>query len=127
MFRVPLQVAAPSGDRFVDVEAVVDTGASYTLLPSRLLVDLGVRGIERVRTRVADNRVVEMEIGEARLRLDGRERTVVVLFGPEDATPLLGATSLEVFGLAVDPMAQRLVSVEVLLLWHGYRRRYPPM
>ena len=38
---------------------------------------------------------LEHEVGEARLRLDGRERTTLIVFGPEDAAPLLGATSLE--------------------------------
>jgi predicted aspartyl protease len=40
------------------------------------------------------------------MRLDGRERTAVVVFGPEDAAPLLGATTLELFNLGVDPRAK---------------------
>ena len=64
---------------------------------------------------LADERVVEYEVGEARLRLDGRERTTLIVFGPDDAAPLLGATSLELFNLGVDPVGQSLVPVPGLL------------
>jgi hypothetical protein len=59
--------------------------------------------------------MVEYEVGEARIRLDGRERTVLVAFGPEGATALLGATTLELFNMAVGPVRRRLVPVPGLL------------
>ena len=114
-FTVQLQVAAPGGRQFVDVKALVDTGATHTLLPRDMLQRLGIESLERVSFQLADERVVEYEVGEARLRLDGRERTILVVFGPEGATPLLGATTLEVFNMAVDPVRQRLVPVPGLL------------
>ncbi len=114
-FTVLLQVGASSGGEFVDVEALVDTGASHTMLPGGLLRGLGIEVIERVSFKLADERVVEYEVGEARLRLDGRERTTLIVFGPDDATPLLGATSLELFNLGVDPVGQSLVPVPGLL------------
>ena len=115
IFRVSLQVSGPSAQGFVEIEALVDTGATHTLLPRNMLIELGVKPVERVAFQLADQRTVEYEIGEARLRLDGRERTTVVVFGPEDATPLLGATTLELFNLAVDPVSRRLVPVPGLL------------
>ena len=114
-FTVLLQVGASSGGQFVDVEALVDTGASHTMLPGGLLRGLGIEAIENVSFKLADERVVEYEVGEARLGLDGRERTTLIVFGPDDAAPLLGATSLELFNLGVDPLGQRLVPVPGLL------------
>ncbi len=58
---------------------------------------------------------MEYDVGEARLRLDGRERTTQVVFGPEGVTPLLGVTTLQLFHLGVDPLQERLVPVQGLL------------
>ena len=88
------------------------------MLPDGLLRGLGIEVIESVSFKLADERVVEVveyEVGEARLRLDGRERTTLIVFGPDDAAPLLGATSLELFNLGMDPVGQSLVPVPGLL------------
>ena len=99
----------------MEVDALVDTGATHTFLPRNLLAELGIRPTERLPFQPADESTVEYEIGEARIRLDGRERTTIVVFGPEGAAPLLGATSLELFNMAVDPVSRRLVPVPGLL------------
>ncbi|MBI4308537.1 MAG: clan AA aspartic protease [Chloroflexi bacterium] len=114
-FRVPLEVGDPQGQRFVRVEAIVDTGASHTLLPRDILLTLGIRPRRRVAFELADDRIVEYDVGEAVLRLDGQEATIPVAFGPEGAKPLLGATALEILNLAADPVRRRLVPVPGLL------------
>ncbi|MDO8751064.1 MAG: aspartyl protease family protein [Dehalococcoidia bacterium] len=114
-FSVPLRVLGPTGQRVIEVEALVDTGATHTLLPREVLIELGVEVVERVAFQLTDERTVEYEVGEARLRLDGRQRTALVVFGPPGARPLLGATTLELFNMAVDPVRQRPVSVPGLL------------
>ncbi len=114
-FNVSIQVGNRSGDEFRPVEALVDTGASHTMLPGNLLASLGVVAIERVAFHLADERTVEYVVGEARIRLDGRERTTLVIFGPDDAEPLLGATTLQLFNMAVDTVSERLFSVPGLL------------
>jgi len=85
------------------------------MLPGGLLRGLGIEVIESVSFKLADERVVEYDVGEARIRLDGRERTTLIVFGPDDAAPLLGATSLELFNLGVDPLGQILIPVTGLL------------
>ncbi|MCH8192051.1 MAG: aspartyl protease family protein [Chloroflexi bacterium] len=99
----------------IEMEALVDTGATHTLLPREALAELGIDAMERLQFRLADETMVEYEIGEARLRLDGRQRTTVVIFGPPGAMPLIGATTLELFNLGVDTVAGRLVPVPGLL------------
>ncbi len=76
---------------------------------------LGIAVLDRASFQLADDRVTEYQVGEARVRLDGRERTSLVVFGPEGATPLLGATTLALFNLGVDPVSRRLVPVRGLL------------
>ncbi len=115
IFSVPIQVGGPSGVEFRPIDALVDTGASPTMLPRNLLTTLGVVVIEQVTFQFADERTVEYDVGEARIRLDGRERTTLVIFGPDDAESLLGATTLQLFNLAVDTVSERLFSVPGLL------------
>lgn len=114
-FSVLLQVGGLESGQFVEVEALVDTGASHTLLPRDLLTQIGTQAIESVSFEPTDERVVEYEVGEARIRLDGRERSTLVVFGPEGATPLLGSTTLQLFNLAVDPVREQLMPVTGLL------------
>jgi len=114
-FSVSVQVGSVAGPQYETVEALVDTGATYGVLPASTLRSLGVQPVERYQFELADDRVVEYEVGHARLRLNGRERIVLVVFGPEGVTPLLGATTLELFGLAVDPVHKKLVPVRGLL------------
>ena len=114
-FTTTLQVADPATLRFVDVEALADTGATHTLLPRDLLLGLGVEPMDRVAFELADERQIEYDIGEVRIRLDGRERTVVAVFGPEGSRALLADTTLELFNLAVDPVRRRILRVPGLL------------
>ena len=76
---------------------------------------LGLEVMERVSFELADERIVEYDVGEARLRVGGRKRTSLVIFGPEGAQFLLGATTLELSHLAVDPLPEHLVPVRGLL------------
>ena len=117
-FTVRFEVGDPARRQFVEVEALVDTGATHTVLPRDMLLTLGVEAMERVAFQLADEREVEYEVGEARIRLDGRERTALVVFGLEGAKALLGATTLELFNMAVDPVRRRLIPVPGLLKKH---------
>ncbi len=114
-FKVTLQVGDPQGRRFTPVDALVDTGATYATLPASLLRGLGVTPHERAPFELADGRIVERDVGRTWVRIDGQSDLVPVVFGDEGAEPLLGAVTLEVFRLAVDPVRQRLVSVPGLL------------
>jgi predicted aspartyl protease len=58
---------------------------------------------------LADRNIVQYDVGEALLRVNGRERTTSVMFGDDDAEPLLGANALQEFLLVVDPVAEELV------------------
>ncbi len=45
-FSVTIEVGDPQGQRYEPVEAIVDTGSSYTMLPAALLQRLGVEPTE---------------------------------------------------------------------------------
>ena len=96
IFNVTVEIADRFREQYVALEALVDTGTTYTALPGSLLDGLGIGREETRQFRVADNRVVEFPMGETRVRLEGRELTVPVIFAPDEALPLLGMTTLEI-------------------------------
>ena len=114
-FTVSLQVGDLSGQQFVDVEALVDTGATYTSIPENILARLGLESRESRSFELADDRIAEYPVGYASIRLEEREIIALVVFAPEGTASLLGATALETAGLAVDPIHRRLLPVPALL------------
>jgi len=121
-FRVPVEIGDPTGQRWESVEALVDTGASYTLVPRSILQRLGVSGSFRHPFDLADGRRMECEMAETRVRLNGQTRTTLVIFGEEEAVSLLGAYTLEGFGLAPDPVGRRLIPVPGMLMSQSVAR-----
>jgi clan AA aspartic protease len=113
-FYVAIQVADRFRERYANIDALVDTGSSYSSLPESLLDELGIERDETRQFELADNRIVEYPLGETRMRISGREKTVPVMFAPDDTMPLVGATTLEILGLGIDPLAERLVPVNAL-------------
>ena len=107
-FTVEIEVGNPSREEFVAVEALVDTGAIYNMLPEDLLDRLGVPRLETDVFELADDSLVEYWIGSASVRIQERTLPVPVVFARPDNTPLLGATTLEIFRLVADPVNERL-------------------
>ncbi len=110
-FSVQIEIGNRYDGEFLPLEAMVDTGASYLMIPADFLRQLGVRQSERRVFQLADNRTVEYDMGVLVLKLDRRQIPVPVVFAPEGTSPLLGAVALEIFGLGVDPVGQKLMSV----------------
>ena len=94
----------------------MDTGATFTSIPSPILQRLGVPPQRMVRLKLANGEVSEQPMGEVLVELDGVRATVLCIFGPPDAPPLIGAHTLEALLMAVDPVAQQLVPTEALWL-----------
>jgi len=99
-----------------ELDALVDTGATNTVLPADLLRRLGVQPHRRSTFQLADGRELELDIGRAWVRVDGQREFTQVVFGPEGSGPILGAITLEEMNLSVDPVAQRLVPVKRFLM-----------
>ncbi len=114
-FSVTISVAADDQNS-EELEALVDTGATNTVIPADLLQRLGVRPHRTSVFQLADGREVEMEIGRAWVRVDGQREFTQVVFGPAGSEPILGAITLEEMNLAVDPVARKLVSVNRYLM-----------
>ena len=109
VFNWPVRLESMDGERSLEIEAMVDTGASYTIVPANLLKELGVSPTDKISLVMADGRPVEYDIGEARATINGRSIPTLVVFGDDSARALLGAYTVEGLRLAVDPTRGRLV------------------
>lgn len=114
-FRVPMEIGPLSGDRFRQITALVDTGATYTWIPRDVLDELGIQAEEEGPFILADGREVTYPIASVRVRLNRRNRTTVAVFGEAGSEPLMGAVTMEEFGLAADPVNRRLIRMPGLL------------
>ena len=115
VFNSPMRIASLDGRQTREVEATVDPGATYTMLPSGLLREMGISPTRRAAFEFADGRNVEMDVGEVRATINGSSAVTPVVFGDEGAEPLIGAVTLEILLLAVDPVGARLVPTTAIL------------
>ena len=115
-FNVTMEIGNPEGTSFETVEALVDTGASFSWVPRDLLERLDVPAQQRWEFEVADGRIILRDVGRTWVRIDGRNEITLVVFGDEDSPPLLGAYTLEGFLLAPDPVNRRLIRVRGLAM-----------
>ncbi len=124
-FEAKVAVGRDRTGPFREVTALVDSGVTYSMLPSALLRELGVEpSLEREFT-LADGRKQRMGLGEIRFRIDPaegdngvddvEERTSLVVFGPPERL-LLGAVTLQTFGLIADTTHHKLVPASELTL-----------
>ena len=118
-FRLTIEIGPTDRSRFEQIEALVDTGATYTVVPRDVLERLGTAPQFRRHFRVADGRVVELDMAVVMVRIVGQTLPTICIFGEEGMNALLSAVTLEEFGLGVDPANQRLVPVELLLIGFG--------
>ncbi len=115
-FTHSITLISPAGDRIETVNGLVDTDAMFTVMPPSLLERLGVTAFDTMPVRFANGQTERWRIGQVQAELDGLQRPVLILFGSEDAPPLIGAHTLEAFLLMVDPVEQKLVPKEALLM-----------
>ena len=70
-------------------------------------------------------RVVTRDMAVTMARWDGEALPTLVVFGDPGSLPILGAYTLEGFGLAPDPVNRRLIPVRGLALQTGLGTPYP--
>jgi len=94
----------------VEIEAVIDTGATMVVLPKNLVQELGLEKIEDVMVKYADGWVERKEVyGVVKLELKGRVGNFDVLAENEEAQPLIGQIVLERLDLIIEPSTRKLI------------------
>lgn len=98
VFDWPIRVSSADGARSLDIEAIVDTGATYTALPTGMLERLGVVPTRRHTFELADGRRQVMDVGSTRVKMNGATGVTPVVFGADGTDALLGAVTLAGLG-----------------------------
>lgn len=114
-FRVTVQVGDRTGQRFEPIEALVDTGATYTWVPRDVLERLGVQAEEERLFILADGGEAHFRLAWTQIRIGTGAQPTIVIFGNPGTEAILGVFTLEGFGLGVDPVNRRLIPVPGLL------------
>ena len=107
LFRVRVRVfGLQNPEKTKEVEVVVDTGATYPVVPRALAEELGLRVVETRIFTLANGVEVSRSLAWAGLSFDGRSSPSLVVVGEAGDVPILGAFALEGLGLEVDPVAK---------------------
>jgi clan AA aspartic protease len=97
-----------SAEKTVTVRMLVDTGATFSVIPEALARTVGIKTLRRaVPITLADGRRVKFDTGTAIFRIGKREAPATLLVG-DVVEPILGVETLEALGLTVDPRKRRL-------------------
>lgn len=97
------------------VEFLIDSGAVYSVVPSPLLEQLGIRPLTEQSFRLADGSKITRKKGVAVFRYQDKVGGADVIFGEEDDSCLLGVLTLEALGLALDPLKRELKPLPMIL------------
>jgi len=106
-------VATP--DRTVRMSLLVDSGATYSVVPTQVLEDLGIEPITSQVFTLANGQKISRRKGVAIYRYGERVGGADVIFGEEGDANLLGAFSLEALGLGLDPLRRTLIELPMLM------------
>jgi len=114
-FKVKAKIRAVEGSKSIEVELLVDSGSTYTVLPQSVLNDLGVIPKSDVKLKIADGSTIVRKKGEVVLEIDGNSVTTQVVFGNEGVY-LLGSVTMEEMALTPDLINKKLVPVEAYMM-----------
>ena len=102
---------------------LVDTGAIDSLVPGPQLEAIGLRPKSQRVYGLADGSEIRLDITTADIEFMGEIAGGTIVFGAEDAEPLLGVTALESVGIEIDPRNQTLKRLPTTRL-KGFARRF---
>ncbi len=96
--------------RSLEVEFMVDTGASYICLPKQMIQQLGLVKQKEKDVRTANGVVKRGMFSPVNITIFDRDANLDVMELPDDGTPpLLGYLALEAMDLLVDSKEQKLI------------------
>ena len=102
----------------IDLELLVDSGASYTVLPEKIWKKLKLKLKDSMDFILADGTKISRGISECYISIDGRDGHTPVVLGEKSDEPLLGVITLEVLGLVLNPFNRSLLPMKLFMAQH---------
>ena len=97
------------------INAMVDSGAIYSVVPKETLKALGISAHSRKPFFLADGQTIERAIGDVVFEYGGDRGASPVIFGEKGDSTLLGAVTLESLGLMLDPLRREIRPLPMVL------------
>lgn len=97
------------------VRFLIDSGATYTLLPYAVWQAIGLSPKRSVTFTLVDGTPIERGISECHIALFQGEGHTPVILGECDDEALLGVVTLEILGLVLNPFNRTLQPMRMLL------------
>jgi len=111
--HVVVKIGNLGSKNLYDAKFLVDTGAVESMAPASELRRLGIEPVGKRTYELASGELREYEYGLAELRFMDEITSTDIIFGPENAEPILGVLALEGAGFIVDPMNKTLRKLRV--------------
>ena len=122
-FPCRVTVSSPDWHDQRDIRATVNIEVAFSMLPGRLLRDIGLTPDRQAPVTLPGGRRELLDIGDVRITVEGSSGVTPVVFGPDGAEPVLGRVALATLALKADPTTQRLFPTHG---WMPTRRPTPP-
>ena len=111
-----IEVGNPANPEITEkVELLVDSGATYSVIPAGILEKLGIKPLREEEFRLANGKRIVRKKGVAIFKYGKRIGGADVIFGEKGDSNLLGAFTLEALGLALNPLKRELKPIEMIL------------
>lgn len=104
---VRARIGSEDSSNVIEVEALVDTGATLTVIPRGLANSLGLRITGRSPVATGGGKI-ELDRSRAWIEIKGRHDVVPVVISDIIDKVLIGITMLEILGFQVDPVTGEL-------------------
>ena len=116
MIKVVLKIKNPKDERrFIEEEFLVDSGASFTVVPGDLVKKIGIKSYREQKFTLADGTVIKRKIGEAIFEMNGHRAPGPIVIGNKNDSLLLGAFTLEAMGLVLNPFERKIYKAKLML------------
>jgi len=94
---------------------MVNSGAVYSVVPRNTLAHLDIEPEEEREFTLANGQTIKRSLGIARFEYDKHRGGAPVIFGEKGNGVLLGGTTLEAMGMALDPLKRQSMPLPVVL------------
>jgi len=112
---VRAKVINPLSGVEIEEEALVDTGATYTVIPWKTYEKLNLKVVGEKDVETAKG-LTRMDESFAVVQIEGKRGLTPLLVSKDLKDLLIGVLTLEALGLTVDPTTGKLKETRILLL-----------
>ncbi|MCP8308806.1 MAG: clan AA aspartic protease [archaeon] len=112
-------INAKKPDIRVPARALVDTGATYSVIPANIVKKLELENLGYVEVKTASGSE-KLQETEVKVKAFDRERVTPALVSEKVDTPLIGVVTLEILRLKIDPTTGKAEGLPLLLYLTTY-------